>query len=371
MKKALILGTNAGQADIIHYLKDHSWEVHTCGHQRIGPGCNLADQFHLVDILDVEGVKRKVHEIKADIVYSMASGLAIRTVTKVAEELDLPVLLNSDIVDLFHRKERLRQFLNDHDISTVSFKKVTSTDALEAWDWLPCIVKPSDSQGQRGVQLVARKEKLYEALVSALENSPSETVVLEEYLEGIECSIHMIVQNSKIIISEFTERLVHNHEYFGLPRGHRIPVRDISMDSILEADRMLEALIDKLAIQDAVLYVQMIMTHNGPKIVEIAPRLDGCHIWRLIQHAKGYDLRQYNIDILLGNPIHHHPSVKDGPPYTLLFHQLETGTAFRYDNLITPKEAVYHEYRYKPGDIVRSINGNLEVAGYFIQKDQQ
>lgn len=36
--KALILGTNAGQADIINYLKQNQWEVHACGYRREGPG---------------------------------------------------------------------------------------------------------------------------------------------------------------------------------------------------------------------------------------------------------------------------------------------------------------------------------------------
>ena len=370
MKKALILGTNAGQADIINYLKENNWEVHSCGHKRIGPGSDLADQFHLIDTIDVVAVKINAHEIQADIVYSVSSDSGIRTATKVAEELGLPVLLNSEIIDLFHYKERLRQFLNDNDIDTVGFRKVTSVNELDGWDTIPCVVKPSDSQGQRGVQLIVNREKIYEAVTLALERSPSGTAVVEEYLEGIDFSVNIIVQNSKIITNEFTERLVHGHDYFGLPRGHSIPVRNISMNTIIEASRIVENLIEKLFIKDAVLYVQMKMTKNGPKIIEVAPRLDGCHIWRLIKFAKGYDLRQYNIDILMGNPIHHKEPIENVKPYTLAFHQLRTGTEFSYDDLVVPEEAVYNEYRYKPGEIVRPVNGNLEVVGYYVKKDR-
>jgi len=369
MKKALILGTNAGQADIINYLKENNWEVHSCGHKRIGPGCDLADQFHLVNTRDFDAVKKNANEIKADIVYSVSSDSAIRTATKVAEELGLPVLLNSEIIDLFHYKEKLRQFLNENDINTVRFIKVTSVDESEEWDTIPCVVKPSDSQGQRGVQLIVNKEKLDESVALALEESSSGTAIIEEYLEGIECSTNMIIQNGKIIINEFTERLVHGHEYFGLPRGHSIPVRNISTDSIIEASKIVENLIEKMAIKDAVLYIQIIMTENGPKIIEVCPRLDGCHIWRLIKFAKGYDLRQYNIDILMGNTIDHKQSIENDEPYTLVFHQLKTGTEFSYDDIIIPEEVVYNEYRFKPGEIVQPVNGNLEVVGYYVKKD--
>ena len=37
MKRVLILGTNAGQADIIDYLKRENWEVHACAYKREGP----------------------------------------------------------------------------------------------------------------------------------------------------------------------------------------------------------------------------------------------------------------------------------------------------------------------------------------------
>ena len=75
--KALILGTNAGQADIISYLKQKGWEVHACGYRQEGPGCDLADEFHLADTLDVGAVKELTKDIKPDIIYSVSSDSAI------------------------------------------------------------------------------------------------------------------------------------------------------------------------------------------------------------------------------------------------------------------------------------------------------
>ena len=70
--KALILGTNAGQADIINYLKQNQWEVHACGYRREGPGCDLADKFHLVNIIDVAAVEALTLSIQPDIIYSVS-----------------------------------------------------------------------------------------------------------------------------------------------------------------------------------------------------------------------------------------------------------------------------------------------------------
>lgn len=367
MRKALILGTNAGQADIISYLRENDWEVHSCGYKKEGPGVELAHQFHLVNTADVEAVKKLAQDLKADIVYSVSSDTNIRSATKASEELGLPHLLGSDIIDLFHFKDRLRKFLNDNNINTVGFLKVTSMDELKGWDIFPCVVKPTDSQGQRGVKLIHKGADLLEAVAFALTQSGSKTAIVEEYLTGIEISTNIIVQHDKVFVNEFTERLVFGLQYFGLPKGHSIPVRSINQKIVEEAAEIAENMISKLKIQNAVLYIQMKVTENGPKIIEVAPRLDGCHIWRLLKVAKGYDLRKFAIDLLIGNDITEKiDTAISTEKYTLAFHHLKTGDKFSLAKINMPKEYLYNEFRYSDGQEVQPINGNLEVVGYYI-----
>lgn len=370
MRKALILGTNAGQADIINFLRENEWEVHSCGYKKEGPGVELAHQFHLVNTTDVEAVKKLAQDLKVDIVYSVSSDTNIRSATKVAEELGLPCLLGSEIIDLFHFKDRLRKFLNDNNINTVGFIKVTSVEELEGWDIFPCVVKPTDSQGQRGVKLIYKKEDLHEAVASALSQSDSKTAIVEEYLTGIEISTNIIVQHGKVLVNEFTERLVFGLHYFGLPKGHRIPVRSTSQQIVDEAAEIAENMIAKLKIQDAVLYIQMKVTESGPKIIEVAPRLDGCHIWRLLKVAKGYDLRKFSIDLLIGNDITEKiDRAISTEKYTLSFHHLKTGDKFSLAKINMPKDYLFNEFRYSDGETVQPINGNLEVVGYYINNE--
>ncbi len=367
MRKALILGTNAGQADIITFLKDTGWVVHTCGFKKIGPGVELAHQFHLVNTIDIDAVEQLAKDINPDIVYSVSSDVNMRSATLVSERLGLPFILDSKTVDLFHFKDKLRHFLNTRKISPVGYKRVQSIEEAKEWDIFPCVVKPADSQGQRGVELVYSDEYFHQIIDTAIENSASETAILEEYLDGVEVSTNIIVQNSKVLVNEFTERLVHGTDYFGLPKGHSIPVRNVPQAQIDEASKMVEALIHALQLVNAVLYIQLIITKKGPRIVEVAPRLDGCHIWRLLRTAKDYDLRDYAIKCLLGQPIRHERN--DNPEnYTLVFHQLNTDEVFSTKHMQLPKGTLFNEYRYSDGEAIVPINGSLEVVGYYIYK---
>ncbi|MFW6223185.1 MAG: ATP-grasp domain-containing protein, partial [Bacteroidota bacterium] len=320
---------------------------------------------------DVEAVKVLATAIHADIVYSVSSDVNIRTATAVSEALHLPVLASSNFIDLFHYKDRLRQFLNDHNISTVEYRKVANTNQAKDWNAFPCVVKPVDSQGQRGVSLVADKSEFEQTLNAALKSSSSNTAIIEEYLKGVEFSTNMIVQNGKVLINEFTERYVHGTHLFGLPKGHAIPCRNIDRDTVMKAAKMTEQLVEKLQIKNAVLYIQMVATEQGPKIIEVAPRLDGCHIWRLLLHARSYDLRAYAINCLIGKDAGEALpcNIPNQPEYTLMFNQMPTGETFSIEKNPVPKSTVYKEYRYKDGEKVQPINGKLEVVGYYVYKD--
>lgn len=367
MKKVLILGTNAGQADIIRYLKSQEWEVHACGYRKEGPGCDLADCFHLVNTVDVDAVTSLAKEINVDLVYSVSSDSAIKSVTIVSERLNLPHYLNSEIIDLFDKKESLRKFLNDNDISKVSFTTMTEESSFSSWNTFPCVVKPSDSQGQRGVVLIRDKKDFEDAVLNAIKWSNTKTAIIEEYLEGVEFSSHVFVQNSKIILNELTERYVHGVKYFGLPKGHGIPLRNVSDECAVQAKMMIEKLVKTLNLTDALLYVQMVATTNGPRIIEIAPRLDGCHIWRLLKIARGYDLRAYAIDGLLGNKVEH--QVDDRGSYSLYFYQQPYNTIFKASDWPKVEGLEFEEFRYNDGEEIVRINGRLEVVGYYVRKD--
>lgn len=372
MKKALILGTNAGQADIINYLNENGWETHACGYKREGPGCDLAHEFHLVNTVDLDAVKALVLKIKADIVYSVSSDSAITSATKVSESLGLPCLLNGEYIDLFNSKNKFRNFLNQNNIGATEYTVVTKeTISTVDWNDFPCVVKPTDSQGQRGVQLITHKEDLSKALSLAINSSSSKEAIIEEYLDGNEFSTNVVVQDGKIILNEFSDRIVFGTEYFGLPKGHGLPITYVNQEQLAIASSYVHKIVEKLGIRDAVLYIQMKLKGDMPRVIEIAPRLDGCHIWRLIKHYRGIDLRDYAIKCLLREKIdtsnyQQEPKMKRS---ILEFYHLPTQELFSIDKLVTREHTAYTEYRYKEGDSIVPINGKLEVVGYSVYNE--
>ncbi|MDY3536587.1 ATP-grasp domain-containing protein [Riemerella anatipestifer] len=370
-KKALILGTNAGQADIIRYLKAMGWETHVCGYKQEGPGCELADYFYLINIVDIESVKDLAANIKADIVYSVSSDIAITAATKVSEMLNLPHLLNSDIINLFNNKNEFRSFLNKNNIGYTRYIVVKREDDLDElyWDEYPCVVKPVDSQGQRGVGLVKDSKELIIAVKNAFDSTNSSRVIIEEFLDGAEFSTNVVVQGGKILLNEFSDRIVFDESYFGLPKGHRIPVTYINDEQLEISKLYVRKIVENLNITDAVLYIQMKLKGDEPRVIEIAPRLDGCHIWRLIKYSRGVDLRELAIKCLLGEKIDISHYAPQSVNKVLEFYHIPTGNSFDIRLLDVKDNTLFTEFRYENGDKIIPINGKLEVVGYSIYNE--
>jgi hypothetical protein len=368
LKKAIVLGVGNAQVDLIRFLKAEGWWVIGCSYRREGRGLDFIDQFVLLNITDVNGIEGLARVEKVDLIYSIGSDLAMPTVARVASRLGLPSLVSAETSEILQNKLLLRGFLAAHEISPICHKRVCGQCDLDDWKIFPAIVKPVDNQGQRGVFLAANLEEARSGLEDTLQFSRSKTLIIEEFLDGPEISANTFVLNGETVFNEVSDRLVVDGYAGGIPRGHIYPAVHCP-EAILPEVKELTALCNReLAIQNGPVYYQLILTREGPRIVEVAPRLDGCHMWRLIKTASGVDLLDSSIRCLLG-----------GEPSTLYvgagleshylgFNLCPPNVDFHHMNYDPPKNAIHLEYYYDEGETVRPINGQLEKVGYYIER---
>jgi biotin carboxylase len=368
---AIVLGANAGQADLIRYLKERDWTVTAVSGRQVGdPGETLADDFEKLDIRDIDAVCGLARARQAEIIYSISSDVAITAATEASEKLGLPHFFDSGMVDVFNKKPLLREFLNSRGLSPVAFAEVASADEARGWNVFPCVVKPTDAQGQRGVTKVLEKGDLAAAVDEAIAACKEpRRAILEAFLEGVEISCNVLVSDGELVVSELSERLVHTGPNFGIPVGHLIPIVHVPEHHVKAAAKLVEEVTRALRIENGTLYYQMIVTPDGPRIVEIAPRLDGCHVWRLIKAARGIDFLDGAVRRLLGESVPKQQGREEpGAVYELMFQQMPPGQAFDKSRFPVPADALYHEYRYADGQQVVPVNGRLEVVGYYVRK---
>ncbi|PKG64333.1 ATPase [Psychrobacter sp. Choline-02u-13] len=363
----LILGTNSGQLDLIKTMKELGWYVIGCSNRSDEVGVKYTDKFYEVDIRDIEAVSKIAVDNDVNLVYSVSSDTAIKSVVQVSSKLNLPTFYSEELIRLLDNKQDLRSFLNNIDLSIVNYVEVDAIDDSNKWNTFPCIVKPSNAQGQRGVKKVDNAYELKNSVINAKQFSSNNTAVIEDFLDGVEISCNVLVSEGQIVFDILSERLIYNDEYFGIPKGHLIPCVNIDEDTKKKAVELVSNVVKALEIENGPLYFQMKATTNGVKIIEIAPRLDGCHMWRLIQHATNRSFLVETIEVLLNK----HQSMqrvklKDNKYYELIFQHSQPSQTFEEERFPIPVDALYHEYRYSNGEAINIINGKKEVVGYYV-----
>jgi phosphoribosylamine-glycine ligase len=364
MPTALILGVVSAQADLIEYLADEGWHVIGAAHRERGAGLAYVDRFELVDIVDTGAVERLARETDVDLVHSTGSDLGIETATEVSERLGLPRFLDPETVDMIDRKPRFRDFLRREGLSPVAYRRVTSASDLSGWETYPAVLKPADSYGARGVAVVESEAEARQQLPTALEHARNDTALVEEYLDGFEISVNVFLVDGSVRVAILSDRLVAERDRVGITGGHVVPSSCTAEETEAVID-LVERTVAALPAQDGPLYFQLKMTDRGPRIVELAPRLDGCHLWRLIDHACDIDLLEMTVDQLVGDT----PAVADRSgvePHRLEYLLGPANEPFRRVAYDLPEDAVYSEFYYEDGDTIRATNGTEERVGYSI-----
>ncbi|WP_143275791.1 ATP-grasp domain-containing protein [Brevibacterium yomogidense] len=368
MKKVLILGALAGQVDAVESLRRRKVEVHVCAHEPTGPGVEAADRFHLADIRDTDQVLRLAEKIGADVVYSVGSDIAMPTVAEVSDKLGLPFFHSEALTDTLRRKQALRERLNDAGLSPVAHTTVGAGEPVPEWDVFPSIVKPVDAQGQRGISVVHTTNELADAVEVARDSSISGPVIIEEFLQGPEVSAHVIVENGRVKFFLPSDRHVWQGPLVGVPEAHSVPLGDTTRVWELQLRELVEGVVATLGVNDGPLYFQTIFTSNGPRIIEVASRLDGCHLWRLIKASTGIDILDAVLGRLLGDPWPEFPDELRPAAMTLGFFldSPDITVTDEYVRLVSRADAEFAQIQVPIGESPRRTNELVARVGYHV-----
>lgn len=118
---------------------------------------------------------------------------------------DIPVIGPSETgAQLEGSKEFAKSFMVRHDIPTAKYLSVTKETLQKGIEFLeilkpPYVLKADGLAAGKGVLIINEFEEAEEALMEMLNGSfgkASETVVIEEYLSGIECSVFVLTDGT-------------------------------------------------------------------------------------------------------------------------------------------------------------------------------
>ena len=306
-----------------------------------------------------------------DIVYSVGSDIAMPTVARVSERLGLPMYHSVHTTDVLQRKDLLRTALANARLSPVEHRGLVDVSDVAGFRSFPAIIKPTDSQGQRGIAIVDTVESAIGAARTALASSSSGTAIIEEWLDGPEISVHVFVVNGEVRFFMPSDRYVWTGDLIGVAAGHAIPSRFLDESTTAEVRRLVAEFVVALDITTGPLYFQMKLTTSGPRIIEVASRLDGCHLWRLIQQHTGFNLMEACFDVLAGDPWIDPEPWEDENIDSLYFHLGPPDVPFHEADYPLPDDVAvtFSEIQVVEGVLPRDANGVVSRLGYYTTRE--
>src|SRR5690625_1786853 len=201
-RRVLILGVAPVQMDAILELKTMGYETFACAMAADGPGVNVADHFEKINILDIESIIAYINKNNISAVYSVGSDLAMPIVNKISELLNMPHFVSEKTARICNNKDLMRKTLGNDFNGNVNFQVVKNiNESIELG--YPFIMKPVDSQGQRGVILVHSYEDYLNNFNIVKDYSRTKTVILEEYILGPEIDRKSTRLNSSQVVFSY------------------------------------------------------------------------------------------------------------------------------------------------------------------------
>lgn len=302
MKRLLIIGASILQLPAIKKAKEMGLYVAVADFNPNAIGIQYADEYYNASTIDEDAICDVAKRFKPDGIMTLATDMPMRSLAKAAALLGLPAISYDTAVKATDKYEMIKAF-KEHCVASPWFYKISCREDIVCQKdnfTYPCIMKPTDNAGSRGVVLVNNYDELYDAYDYSHKQSRSGNVIIEEYLQGNEVSAEILVINGDVHILAITDKLTTGAPHF-VEMGHSQPSQQpLHIQSAIK--ELATQAVKSVGIQTGPAHVEMMVTDRGPVMIELGARMGGdCITTHLVPLSTGVDMIKATIDMALGN----------------------------------------------------------------------
>ncbi|MBU7005331.1 ATP-grasp domain-containing protein [Phosphitispora fastidiosa] len=292
--KVLVLGGGLLQVPLLKMARDKGYEVHLSDYYKNPPGRVLADNFFRASTFSLEENLKYAEEMGINCVMTLGTDQPVYTAAFVSEKLGLPHPITADQGLSVTNKQYMKKIMTGSGIPSPNFRVLREKgDHSSVGLKYPVVLKPVDSQGQRGVFLLNGREDtdtIDRYFEESMGYSRTGKVILEEYYKGAEITVNCWVKGGRAYPLMITDRLHFDDSVaLGICKQQRFPARGAAgYDQ--EIDRIINKLADTFKIREGPLYVQAVAGSAGIKIIEFGYRIGGGFESEIIPRVTGIDI---------------------------------------------------------------------------------
>ena len=377
MKKLMVLAAGLLQIPVIKKAREMGVYVIAVDDDPNAPGMALADKAIVPGgLMNEEKLVAIAKEEQIDGVIHPCSEVAMNVMGRINDELHLSGI-SKEMAIRATNKHLMREAFEKY--GAPSPKSILTKDEEDAWQIFceqfttNAILKPSRNSGSRGIAKVEKgitKEVFFELYRRALDESRDHSVLIEQFIEGPEFSVEVIVWQGEPHVLAVTDKKTTEAPYF-VELGHNQPsVFPKEIQQKLKDGAI--AGIKALGLSNCAAHCELKVQDGEAYLMEIGARMGGDFISTELTHlSSGIDMVAATINVVLGIKPNLKPT-EDRHGVCIRYFTPKPGTLQVIDGIEVLKDShVYDaEIYHQVGDMIPEVKSSLDRSGHVIVTDE-
>lgn len=372
MKRLMVLGAGILQVPVIKKAREMGVFVIAADDDPEAVGLKYADKCIVgKHLFNLEAMLAVARSEEIDGVIHPCSEVAMNTMGYINEKMGLPGIDLQTSLRATNKEKMRRAFERGGAPSPKSFGAVSFESAVLAARQIEgaIIVKPSRNSGSRGITKLPigySESELRMAVNRAINESRDRSAMIEQFVDGPEFSVEIIVWNKEVHVLQVTDKKTTEAPYF-VELGHSQPSM-FPTETVESVKRAAIMGVIALQVNNCACHAEVKVQNGQAYIMEIGARLGGDFISTELTHlSTGIDMVAAAINVALGVKPNLEPITKP------------QGVAIRYFTpkpgklvAIENKEALNDAHIYdaeiyhKVGDVIPEVKSSLDRSGHVI-----
>ncbi len=308
-KRLMILGGSLCQLNAFKKAEALGFQTILADYLCDPPAADIADLHLRISTFDRQACEHAAKEHRVDGIITLGTDQPVYTMAAACERLNLPCPVSTETAYLATNKKAMKERLRRFAIPTAAYRLIGKASTSQALDGLnaPYVIKPLDSQGQRGIFKLDTAQEVLAHLDETLSFSAEKEALVEEYYPSDEITVSGWVTQGALTVLTVTDRKHYaDTKHIGICNEHRFPSKH--QRHLPEIEAIAKEVTAAFGIGEGPLYIQMFIGTDGIKVNELACRIGGAFEDVFIPYLTGFDILDAVIKTSLGEAVPVQPS---------------------------------------------------------------
>lgn len=372
MKKLLVLAAGILQVPIIKRAREIGYYVIAADGDPNAVGLQYADKAIVANIVNEDVMLAIAREEMIDGVIHPCSEVSMNVMGRINDEMGLTGISRQQAITATN-KHLMREAFEK--AGAPSPKSFCFENAEEAWKCfcndLPNdgILKPSRNSGSRGIAKIVKgisKEEFAELFERSKSESRDKSVMLEQFVEGPEFSVEIIVWDGQVNVLTVTDKKTTEAPYF-VELGHNQP-STFPTEIVEKIKSAAVAGVKALKVNNCACHAEVKVQEGEAYIMEIGARMGGDFISTVLTRlSTGVNMMDAAVNCALG--IEPDLTPKAEPQGVCIrYFCPRPGKLVSISNTEVLEDPRVHEWEiyHKEGDMIPEVTSSLCRSGHVI-----